>query len=90
MTEEKKPRTKKEPIVHKDKLGRVIELEQFVAYPDKNSLAFGKIVKINPKMLGISKVSKGGSWRTGTNKYPSDLVILESSAMTWWLLKNSA
>lgn len=84
-----KKKPKKPPIIHKDKLGRQIQPGQFVAYPDRNSLAFGKVEKINPKMVGVHKVSKGGTWRSYTNKYPADLVILEDSAMTWWLLKNS-
>ena len=79
----------KEPIVHKDKLGRLIAVDNYVAYPDKNTLAFGKVTKINPKMIGIAKVSKGGTWRTSTNKYPNDLVILDDAAMTWWVLKQS-
>ena len=88
--EPKQPKQPKEPIVHKDKLGRVIAIDDFVAYPTHNSLAFGKVTKINPKMIGISKVSKGGHWRDSTNKYPADLVRLDAKDMTWWLLKNSA
>lgn len=87
MTNEKK---RKEIPVHKDKLGRVLAIEDFVAYPDRNSLAFGKVTKLNPKMVGIAKVSKGGSWRDTTNKYSTDLVRLDAQDMTWWLLKNSA
>ena len=87
MTKEKKP---KEIPIHKDKLGRVLVVDDFVAYPDRNTLAFGKVTKINPKMIGVAKVSKGGSWRSATNKYPDDLVRLDAQDMTWWLLKNSA
>jgi hypothetical protein len=86
MTKEKIP---KELPIHKDKLGRILSIEDFVAYPDRNTLAFGKVTKLNPKMIRITKVSKGGSWRDTTNKYPHDLVRLEAKDMTWWLLKNS-
>lgn len=87
VAEEATTKSKKTPIIHKDKLGREIKLGNYVAYPDKNTLAFGRVEKINPKMIGITKVSKGGTWRTHTNKYPVDSVILDDSAMTWWLLK---
>ena len=90
MAETKTIRAPKEPIIHKDKLGRVIAIEDFVAYPSHNQLMFGKVTKLNPKMVGVSKVSKGGHWRDTTNKYPSDLVRLDAQDMTWWLLKNSA
>jgi hypothetical protein len=86
MTKEKIP---KEIPIHKDKLGRTLEVDDFVAYPSHNTLAFGKVTKLNPKMVGISKVSKGGHWRDTTNKYPHDLVRLDAKDMTWWLIKNS-
>ena len=79
----------KEIPIHKDKLGRILAVDDFVAYPAHNTLAFGKVVKINPKMIGISKVSKGGHWRDTTNKYPNDIVRLDAKDMTWWLIKNS-
>ena len=79
---------KKEPAplpAHRDKLSRPLVVGQFVVYPDRNSLEFGKVAKLNPKMIGVTPISKGKF----TNKYPSDVVIVEDSAMTWWLLKNS-
>jgi len=80
----------KELPVHKDKLGRTINIDDFVAYPSHNSLQFGKVVKINNKMVGvIPAVSKYPIYKN-TNKYPQDLVRLEASDMTWYILKNSA
>lgn len=87
---QKTPKQPKEPICHKDKLGRIISVDDFVAYPSHNQLMFGKVIKLNPKMVGVAKVSKGGHWRTATNKYPEDLVRLDAQDMTWYLLKNSA
>jgi len=86
MTEEKKP--KKAPPEHKDKLGKLISLDNFVAYPQHNDLAFGKVVKINPKMIGVAKISKVGNWRMSSNKYPQDMIVLDPAQMTWYILKN--
>ena len=75
-------------IVHKDKLGRVLAVDNYVAYPASNQLRFGRIRKINPKMIGLVGVSPGFSGE-GTLKYPGDLLLLEDRDMTWYLLKNS-
>ena len=75
---------------HKDKLGRLITEGDFVAYPERNSLQFGKVMKLNNKMVGVVPViSKYKAYRN-TNKYPADLVRLDAQDMTWYMLKNSA
>ena len=82
--------SQKKPLPeHKDKLGRLINIGDFVAYPSHNSLGFGKVVKLNEKMVGvIPAVSKHPIYKN-TNKYPDDLVRLDASDMTWYILKNS-
>ena len=81
----------KEPVEHKDKLGRVISVGDFVAYPDRNSLEFGRVVKINTKMIGLWPAVNASKWRSkNTNKYPQDLVRLDEIYMTWYILKNSS
>lgn len=80
----------KEVPVHKDRLGREIKIGDFVAYPAHNSLQFGKVMKLNTKMVGvIPAVSKRPIYKN-TNKYPEDMVRLEASDMTWYILRNSA
>ncbi len=79
----------KAPVVHKDKLGRVINVGDFVAYPQRNSLEFGKVMKLNNKMVGVIPAVTKYAIYGNTNKYPSDLVRLEPSDMTWYILKNS-
>jgi hypothetical protein len=79
----------KETPVHKDKLGRVINVGDFVAYPSHNSLQFGKVMKLNTKMVGVIPAVSKRPVKTNTNKYPEDLVRLEASDMTWYILKNS-
>lgn len=74
---------------HKDALGRKISIGDFVAYPNHNSLGLGKVVKINNKMIGLIPAVSKRPARTNTNKYPADLVRLEASDMTWYILKNA-
>lgn len=71
---------------HNDRLGRVINVGDCVAYPDGNSLNIGKIVKLNPKMVGIEEVGNK-RWLHKGNKYPADVVILDEAAVTMYLLK---
>jgi hypothetical protein len=80
--------TAKVPVEHKDKLGRLLEVGDCVAYPSSNSLEIGTIKKITPKMTLVCRV---GSTRyrgnSGTRKYSSDLVLLEGPLVTMYLLK---
>lgn len=83
-------RVKKAPPEHKDKLGRLISVGDFVAYPSRNSLEFGKVMKLNNKMVGVIPAVSKYKIYGNTNKYPVDLVRLDPSDMTWYILKNSA
>lgn len=81
----------KQPPIHKDKLGRVIALDDFVAYPQSNQLKVGRIIKLNNIMVKVLDIDKPGRFRPSEyNKYPQDCVKLEASDMTWYILKNSA
>lgn len=75
----------KETIVHKDKLGRTISIGDFVAFPQSNNLEVGKITKLNPKMVKVLKLPKA---KYDYNKYPDDVVRLDPTDMTWYVLKN--
>lgn len=80
----------KELPVHKDKLGRTITVGDFVAYPSRNSLEFGRVMKLNPKMVGVVPAVSKYKIYGNTNKYPVDLVRLDERDMTWYILKNSS
>lgn len=82
-------KTPKEPIEHRDKLGRLLKVGDCVAYPSSNTLIIGVIKKINPKMVGVSELGKK-KWGSAKNKYPMDCVLLEGSEVSMYLLKNSA
>jgi hypothetical protein len=78
----------KESILHKDALGRILKVGDCVAYPSHNSLGIGTVKKLNPKMVGVVKV--GGKYRSTSNKYPNDLVLLDGPEVTMYLIKNSS
>ena len=75
----------KEQPVHKDRIGQIIKIDDYVVYPDNNHLTIGLVKKLNNKMIGISKLIKskrGYSWSSYNNKYPEDVVIVEGSRVT--------
>lgn len=78
-----------QPKVHKDKLNNELAVGDFVAYPSYNSLAFGRVMKLNNKMVGVIPAVSKRPVYNNTNKYPHDLVKLNPADMTWYLLKNS-
>jgi hypothetical protein len=78
----------KPPIEHRDRLGRLLKVGDCVAYPSSNTLVIGTIKKLNPKMIGVNKVGVKG--RGPSNKYPSDLVLLDGPEVTMYLIKNSS
>lgn len=73
----------KEPPIHKDILGRILNIGDYVAYPDSNQLKIGKVEKIHKKMI---TVTTGSKWRATTNKYPSDMTKLDGPDLTVYLL----
>jgi hypothetical protein len=77
----------KEIPSHVDKLGRALSIDSCVAYPESNYLSIGKVVKMNPKMVKIARLGKGFS--SSVNKYPSETVIIDSAALSMYLLKSS-
>jgi len=76
-------------VTHYDKMGRQLDEGDCVAYPEHNSLYIGTIIKINPKMIKVQKVGSTGYWARGTNKYPNDVVKLDSADVTLYLLKHT-
>ena len=74
----------KELPEHRDILGRVLSVGDYVAYPYSNSMKLGKIDKLNQKMV---RVTTGKEWRSTVNKYPFDTVKLDGPDLTFYLLK---
>ena len=80
----------KDPIEHRDKLGRLLKVGDCVAYPSSNNLSIGIIKKLNPKLVGVAHLGQRSAWRGNSNKYPSDLVLLDGPEVTMYLIKNSS
>jgi hypothetical protein len=74
----------KEIPEHRDILGRVLAVGDYVAYPDSNGLRLGKLDKLNQKMV---RVATGKEWRSTINKYPIDTVKLDGPDLVMYLLK---
>lgn len=73
---------------HKDKLGRIIKVGDAVCYPYHNSLELGTVKKLNNKMVKVWEAGvRHSAWYKGANKYPNDLVIVEGSEVTMYLLR---
>jgi hypothetical protein len=89
MATTKTPRAPKPIPQHKDKLGRLIAIGDFVAYPAHNNLIFGKVTKLNNVMVKVVGIDNNRYGNSETNKYPCDVVRLEATDMTWYILKNS-
>jgi hypothetical protein len=80
-------KTPKDPIEHRDKLGRLLEVGDAVCYPSHNSLELGTVKKLNPKMVKVWEAGRHSKWYSGNNKYPNDLVKVDGSEVTMYLLK---
>ena len=79
----------KEIPQHRDKLGRLLEVGDAVCYPDRNTLEFGTVKKLNAVMVTVWESGRSGSWYTGSRKYPKDLIKVEGPEVTLYLLKMS-
>jgi hypothetical protein len=73
----------KPPPEHKDVLGRLLEVGNYVAYCESNMMRIGKIDKLNAKMI---RIATGREWRYNVNKYSKDTVKLDGPDLTMYLL----
>jgi hypothetical protein len=71
---------------HFDKLGRPINIDDCVVFPRSNSMGVGKVVKLNPKMIGVEELNNK-RWSYSGNKYPHDCVVVPSADVTLYMLK---
>lgn len=73
-------------IQHFDKLGYEITVGCCVVYPSSNMLSLGRVTKLNPKMVKVTKIP-GGKWSSESNKYPADVLVVDDAAVSMYLLK---
>ena len=74
-------------ILHQDKLNRVLTADQVVVFSHHNHLYIGRITKLTPKMVRIRFL--GHKTKLVVVKYPNDVIRLDESDVSWYLLKNS-
>lgn len=91
MTKMTTKSTKDIDPIHKDRIGQIITINSYIVYSQNNHLQIGIVKKINPKMIGISRlVLNKKSWSTGyANKYPDDCVVVDGARVTMLLLNQS-
>lgn len=71
---------------HVDKLGQEIAVDDFVAFPASNTLLMGRVIKVNPKMIKITKIPSG-RWGSTYNKYPNDIIKVDNSLASLYCLR---
>ena len=74
----------KEITVHKDKLGSVLSVGDYVAFTYYNRLKLGIVHKLSPKVLAV-KLYNNDSW--SIRKYAKDTIKIEGPGLMWYLLK---
>ena len=72
---------------HRDKLGVPLAVGDYVAWPYRNSLRFGRIETMHPKKVTVADV--GVNWVMERLHYPENLMKVDGSSVTWWMIKNS-
>jgi hypothetical protein len=85
--------SKKEPIEHRDLLNKKIAVGNIVAFAESGTQYVGKITKLTPKRVKISRITAPNLYRwyipSEYQRPPSDVVIVEGPHVTAYILKNS-
>lgn len=73
---------------HVDRLNRPIAIDDCVAtsLPYDRNISIAKVVGFTPKMVKVSVLGQTNTWTSHYNRYPHDMVILDSQAVTYYLL----
>jgi len=84
----KTSKTVKPVIEHKDKLGKIIKVGDFVAAPyGTRDLRICSVESINPKMISVKPAStEYQSWRSISMKYPKDLIVIKDIEITKYFM----
>jgi len=78
-------KTTKQATVHNDRVGRQINPGDIVATARSNTLAIMRVIESTPKMVKLSSLK---SQMYTILKYPQDTVVIDSSDVTMYVLKN--
>jgi hypothetical protein len=75
---------------HRDRLGRLIQIGDFVVAAGYNRLEVGIVCKLNPKMIQFKAISNSKYAKDRrVNKYPYDTAVIFGLDVTMFLVKNA-
>lgn len=74
--------------IHKDRLGRVLNIGDAVAIPrSATTIDIGEVHKLNPKLVGVKVFSSDhNGYQRRYNKRPGEMIKLNEKHVTQWLL----
>ncbi len=82
--------------MHTDALGKDINVDDYVAFPQGNRLMIGRVKKLGDKMIIIDAMAKkrlnrrNGEYVETYRKYPKDSVIVDKDAgLTMYVIRHS-
>lgn len=84
-----RPAGKKPDPEHRDALNRPIAVGDFVATvrPYNGGVAVARIVSMSPKMVRVTLLGQNRKWSSDDfSRYPSDTVLVDEQAVTFYLL----
>ena len=73
---------------HRDLLGRIVAVDDAVAFTHQNSLYVGKVIKITPKQVRVVDLLSKYRSEYGYLKYTKQCVLIGGPDLTLHLLKN--
>lgn len=79
---------------HLDMFGDPVQVGDYVVYAGTaynelfvdNELSIGRVEKLNPKMIKVSKLKKNG-WQTAKSRYARECMLIDQSRVTLYILK---
>lgn len=76
---------------HRDHLGRIIKIGDFVVTVHNNNLSVGTVCRLHPKMIQYQTISDYHFWNNRKiNQYPKDVVVIEGPEVSMFILKHSS
>lgn len=73
---------------HLDLLGRVIKIDDHVAFSHHNTLYVGKVIKITPKQVRVVPLFTKYRMDEGYLKYTAQCCLVGGPELTYHILKN--
>ena len=73
---------------HKDCLGRVVNIEDYVAFSHHNTLYVGKVIKVTPKQVRVIPLLTDYRRDEGYLKYTAQCCLVGGPELTYHILKH--